>query len=57
MQKKLRILNRLILTILTKFKSNCLIDNHNLQLSLYIMHLIIFVSKINKNHENLINLG
>jgi len=51
MQKKL------IITILTKFKSNCLIDNHNLQLSLYIMHLIIFVSKININHENLTNLG
>ena len=30
----------------TKFKSNCLIDNHNLQFSLYIMHLMIFVSKI-----------
>ena len=57
MQKKLRILNRLTITILTKFKSNCLIDNHNLQLSLNIMHLIIFVSKININHENLINLG
>ena len=39
------------------FKSNCSIDNHNLQLSLYFMHLIIFVSNINVNHENLINLG
>ena len=57
MQKKLRILNRLTITILSKFKSNCLIDNHNLQLSLYIIHLIIFVSKININHENLTNLG
>ena len=55
MQKKLRIYNKLIITLLTKFKSNCLIDNHNLQLSLYIMHLIIFVPNINVNHENLIN--
>ena len=57
MQKKLRVLSYLIITILTKFKSNCLIDNHNLELSLYFMHLIIFVSKININHENLTNLG
>ena len=57
MQKKSRIKSKFIITILTKLKSNCLIDNHNLQLSLYIMHLIIFVSKININHENLTNLG